>query len=306
MKFILFIISLTIFSSYTHAQDCRYEADAGTFSAPLINSTQIIEHVFSVRRNRLISLQCSNYRAYFGTGSSNSYDRKAFNGQNSLSYNLYRTIGLGDVLKDFPDAGPGEFISGNLPMPFNDDSKSFYVSLPDTMSIFELPAGVYTDIVPINFYSLRQNGSLQYQITRFLTISIEIPRFIELSLVPENAPHDSNSTSYLMDFGTMSSNQELAADLRVVGNLGYEVMMSSMNGGLLLNNPDSVSYQLKVGQGSYLSLSPAGSVHQVAQSQTGTNLDGQRFNLRVKLGEVAQTLRSGDYQDVITITIQAW
>lgn len=306
-----FLLSFLTFFALTlsvkvNAQGCGYNANVGTFTAALNDNTQVLEHGLSLLRTSNSTPNCSNFRVYFGKGNANSYERKAFSGSNGLSYNLYRTVGLGDMLKDFPDAGPGEFIAGNLPSSNTSFPQSFFVSLPNMTTVFALPPGVYTDVVPINFYAVRNNGAIEFQTARFLTISIEVPRYVELSLVPENAPHNPTSTSYLMDFGNMTSYQELAADLRIVGNVGFGVMMSSLNGGVLLNNPDSVAYQIKVGQGSYRSLSPAGSLHQVAQRNAGTNLEGERYNLRVKLGQLAQGLKGGEYQDVVTITIQAW
>lgn len=162
------------------------------------------------------------------------------------------------------------------------------------------------DVVTLNYYAKRNNGQVDYQTSRTLTIQIRIPRFVELSLVAENAPHDPNSTTYLMNFGQLTSYEQLGADLRVVGNVGYGVMMSSSHGSQLVNGASSVDYQIKVGPGPFRNLSPAGSLHQVAQSTSGTDLSGQRYNLKVKLGEVSEGLESGQYEDVITITIQAW
>jgi len=183
------------------------------------------------------------------------------------------------------------------------------VGFPDLDSIFtQSPSGVYTDVVPIQFYRVRSNGQVEYDTTRYLTISFNLPRYAELSIVPENSPHDASSTTYVMNFGTMVQNEELRADLYVKGNVGYGVMLSSMNGGKLMptsGGNSSVPYQIRVGNSGYLTPSPAGAQFTVAQRYFGTSSSGERYNLRVRLGNFSQ-LDDGDYQEVITITVQAW
>lgn len=302
----IFIALMT--SPALYAQFNCYDVDLNSsFSAAASRQEQILSHETSVRRSGFSPAPfCRDYEIYFGTGSANSYQRRAFSGNNSIPYNIYADASKGSVLKDFPDATAGEFLSGRASSRNRSYTEIFYISVPEITSIFSQPPGVYTDVIPINYYARSMFGTADFQTTRFLTIQIQIPRFVELSLVPENAPHDPNSTTYLMDFGAMNTNDEMGADLRVVGNVGFGVMMSSTNGSKLVNNNSSVDYQVKVGSGGYQSLAPAGSLYQMAQNSSGTSLNGKRFNLRVRLGQVDDSLESGTYEDVITITIQAW
>ena len=104
----------------------------------------------------------------------------------------------------------------------------------------------------------------------------------------------------------MEQNEEMRADLRVKGNVGYGVMLSSMNGGKLVGSGNTtVPYTIRVGSGSFFSPAPAGSQFTVAQRYFGTSTQGERYNVRVKLGTFGN-LDDGDYQDVVTITVQAW
>lgn len=297
--FLLLLIPLT-----SWAQDCGYTISMGSFMASVQEQPQTLAHTLTLER-KSPSANCENYRIYFGKGQANSYQRRAYSGSNSIPYNIYRSINQGNVLKDFGDAGPNEYItqaaaSRNVPY-----TSTWYVGVNDLDAMFSSPPGVYTDVVPVHIYQVRTNGQVTHQTTRYLTLSFNLPRYAELSLVPENAPHNPSSTSYVMDFGELQPQEVLGADLRVVGNVGFGVLMSSMNGGKLVSGSDNVPYTISVGGGNYFNLSPAGAHYFVASRNSGTNTSGQRYNLKVRIGNFAD-LGGGDYQDVITITVQAW
>jgi|GEM_PF-1418005 spore coat protein U-like protein len=310
MSFLVAGILGVFCSSEIYAQNCGYQVDLNySFSAEADSDEQVVSQATTITRpNNSPTPRCKDYQVYFGKGNSNSYQRKAYSGNESISYNIYADASKGSILKDYPDATPGEFLEGSAPSKNTPYSENYYVSVPDISSIFSRGPGVYVDVIPINYYAKRNNGNIDFQTSRYISIQIRIPRYVELSLVPENAPHNPNSTSYLMNFGLMSDQEELGADLRVVGNVGFGVLMSSSNGSKMLNGNSSVDYQIKVGNsnGGYRSLSPAGSLHQVAQSNSSTSLNGKRYNLKVRLGAVDDNLESGVYDDVITITIQSY
>lgn len=305
---LLLLLSLW-WSAAARAQDCGFTINMNSFVGNVGDTAQTNSHVATVTRGQnSADGNCSRFQVFFGKGLSNNYQRRAYSGTNSLAYNIYRSVSQGNILKDYGDAGPGEFLDVLSPAKFTAYSASFYISIPDLNSIFQSsPAGVYTDVVPLNFYNVKSNGTLEYQTTRYLTLSFNLPRYAELSIVPENSAHDRNATSYVMDFGVMEQNEELRADLWIKGNVGYGVMMSSLNGGRLAASgvSTSVPYQIRVGNGGYQTLAGAGASYTMAQNPFSTSSQGERYSLRVKLGTFGQ-LEGGDYQDVITITVQAW
>lgn len=306
MKFILpLFLFLTVKPLF--AQSCNYNLQFSPFNAQVSENPQVIEHNLSISRPTNSSqANCSNYHVYFSQGQANSYQRQANVAGNNIPYNVYKESNLSSILKDFGDASTNERLEGSLPDPNVTDQQSFYVRIPSLEEIFNSPANVYFDQILMNVYSVRSNGTLLYQRTGYLNILITIPRFAQLSLIPENAPFDPDSTSYTMNFGVMSSNQELGADLRVRGNVPFGIYMSSLNGSELVKQTQSVPYQIKVGDGNFRDLKPAGSMLYITQSNSRTNLDGNRYNIRTRLGEVPSSLDGGTYQDTITITIQAW
>src|SRR5690606_27438395 len=137
---------------------------------------------------------CANYHLYFSKGSANSYQRRAYSGSNSLPYNLYRDINRANILKDYGDAGASEFITGYAPNKFTPYTSTWYVGVPSLYENFTgAPAGVYTDTLPVNIYQVRNNGDIEFQTARWITLSFTIPRYVELSIVPQNQPHDATS-----------------------------------------------------------------------------------------------------------------
>lgn len=301
---LLVLLFMIIATTHSWSQDCGINISMNSFMGNVNDNPQTISHSLSLSRSSN-STNCDEYNIYFGKGYANNYQRKAYSGLYSLNYNLYRTVNQGNILKDHGDASNGEFLYLSAPVTNNAYTSTFYVGIPDLDSIFSTsPSGVYTDVIPIHFYRKKNNGTEEYQTSRYLTISINLPRYAELSIVPENSPHDPNSTTYVMDFGQMQQNQEMRADLVVKGNVGYGVMLSSMNGGKLKASGNTVvPYQIRVGSGGYFT--PGTWQSTVAQRYSGTSNSGERYNLKVKLGSFSN-LDDGDYQDVITITVQAW
>ena len=301
---------LLVVAGGARAYDCGYTIQMNSFLGDVKDNAQTNPHSATLTRGSGSNdNQCKRYQVYFGKGYSNSYQRRAYSGLNSLTYNIYRTVNQGNILKDYGDAGAGEFIDAQSPTQQTPSTITFAISIPDLDDIFtSSPSGVYTDVVPLNFYSVNPGEVPKYQTTRYLTLSFRLPRYAELSIVPENSSHNPTSTTYVMDFGNIEQNEELRADLWVKGNVGYGVMMSSMNGSKLVSTagPSStVPYTIRVGSGSYTTLSPAGNAFTMAQRFFGTNTQGERYNMRVKLGSFGQ-LEGGDYQDIITVTIQAY
>jgi hypothetical protein len=303
MKVLIIVLFL---SSTAYAQNCNYNVNTGNFTATLLPQAQVLPQEFTLSRPTNSSQSnCQTYHAYFGTGQANNYQRRAYAGSHSLTYNLYQAVTMGATLKDFGDAGPGEFITGFVPQPNVVNTSTFYVEVIDQSSSFAIPPNTYTDVVPINIYAVRSNGNLELQATRFFTLSFTIPRYAEVSIVPVNAPHDPTATTYVMNFGEMTPHQELEADLRIKANVPYGLWISSLNGGQLRKNPSttSVPYQIRIGAGPYLT--PTSSGQWVLNENSPSTSSGRPYRLNVRLGNFS-SLDDGDYEEAITLTVQAY
>lgn len=303
---VLCTVVLLFFSLTGYAQNCNYQLNLGNFTASVQDIGQVLPHTLDLLLPQNSPQgPCENYRVYFAKGQANSYQRRAYSAGNSLEYNLYQSVNMGVILKDFGDAGPGEFITGYAPTKNVSYPSTFYVEVKSKNTLFAVPPGVYTDTLPLNVYAVRSNGSIQYQVSRWMTLAFNVPRYAELSIVPENAPHDPQSTVYVMDFGLMQPQQELRADLRIKANVPYGLRVSSTNGGQLRKSPSTtvVPYQLRFADGAWFA--PTNSPSWLGQETSGTTISGRSYKIRVKLGNFA-ALDDGDYQDTLTFTVEAY
>mgnify|MGYP002152372033 CR=1 FL=1 len=303
--FILLLFLSVIVGQKLHAQNCNFNITSSNFVGEVQNNEQVVSYEFQLRRGRN-SNNCRNFRAYFGKGNANSYSRKVFNGSKTVNYNLYQDSGVNNILKDFGDANTGEYLEGNLLNRNTDYTFRVYIKIPNLDSVFSNGPGYYNDLIPINFYGVKNNGSVIYQKSAYVNIQIIIPRFAELSVGPIGASHDPSSTQYTLDFGSIQNNESLQASLNVKGNVGFGIYMSSMNGGKLINNNSFINYLVKVGNSNQINLSNPGQSYYMTQRNNGTPQSAESFPVTVQLQTLSPNAESGKYVDVITITVNAW
>lgn len=135
------------------------------------------------------------------------------------------------------------------------------------------------------------------------TVTIMIPTKINISVVDEGAAFDVSATSKVLNFGYLSLNQEKSADVRVVSNTPYRILMSSQNNGNLKHSGSGslIGYELKI-NGAVVSLSSSASSPAPIGTGDQTSSAGDRFNARVRITTDTDRKTSGIYEDVITIT----
>lgn len=306
MKKLMILMILMILTVSAHAYNsCKLTVTSNNYLGTLQNSVQSDPHDISLS-TRKNSNNCKNFRVYFSTGGANNYNRKASNYNSSIPYNLYLDSGLNTVLKDYQVAGTNEYMSINLPSKNTTYTFPFYVKLVDLNSVFNSGAGYYGDQIQANIYSVKSNGSLEYQLTAYYYFQFIIPRYAELSLVPLGSAHDPTKTTHLVDFGNLTTNKTQSLSLKVKGNVGFGIYMASQNGSQLKNGNESIPYQIKVSTNNYRSLSNPGQSYYMLQRNTGTSSNSEDFPVSLKIGQIPQNPKTGDYQDVITVTVQAW
>ena len=302
---ILIFTFLLMLSSNAYSQNCNYSVSANQFVGEIQPQQQSVAHSFSITRPNN-NINCRNFKAYFSKGGANSYNREASQGSKTVNYNLYKEAPLNNVLKEKGDATSNEYISGNIPTQNDSYDFNFFVKLIDLDSVFSNGPGYYNDLIEIRIYAIKKNGSEVYQRTIFVNIQIIIPRYAELSLGPANFSHDPSSTQHLMFFGQLNENDEKEATLNLRGNVGFGVYMSSQNGSALVNQSSQVPYQIKVGSNNYTSLSNPGQSYYITQRNNGLPPGTTSYPIKVKIGAIPLNAESGNYADVITVTISVY
>ncbi|MFG1484578.1 spore coat protein U domain-containing protein [Halobacteriovorax sp. DA5] len=288
------------------AAKCDLNVSVNNFVGTISSSVQAVSHPITISRSRNAA-QCEVIRAFYSTGGAGNYNRMASTSNNSIPYNLYSDSNMATVLKDVSDATQaGEYSVINLPVRYNSYQSNFYIKQVDLDTVFSSGSGYFGDNIQISFYSIKNNGQLEYETTAYFYLQLVVPRYAELSLVPLGSPHDPNSTQYIMNFGNLTSQDVKSATLNVKGNVGFGVYMTSQNGSLLKNAASSVPYQVKVGPNNYASLSNAGQETFMFQRNNATSINAESYPIYVKLGNVPTNASTGDYEDVITVTVKAW
>lgn len=306
MRSLKALVIFIVFVSYSaYAQNCNFNITASNFVSEIQDNEQIVSYSFDISRSNN-SNNCRTFRAYFGKGNANSYARRVFNGNKSINYNIYQDSGLNNILKDFGDANAGEYLEGELTNVNTNYSFIVYIRVTNLDSVFSNGPGYYNDLIPINFYGVRNNGSTVYQRSAYVNIQIIIPRFAELSIGPSGSSHDPSNTQYTMDFGTIQNNESLDASLIVKGNVGFGIYMSSMNGGKMVNKNSFIHYLIQVGNSNVIGLNNPGQNYYITQRNSATSQSGENFPVNIQLQSLSPNAESGNYTDVITITINPW
>ncbi len=225
---------------------------------------------------------------------------------NSLAYYVYDDVAQRNILKDLSvSPSPAEVLSGSFPdsSKFQTQTRNFAVAIP--AGTFPV-AGTYTDTLIMTLYpgTVTSHGTSADQSSFSLTI--KVPKLMDLSLVAANSFFDLNSVALTMDFGLLSAGSTRSADLVVRSNAPYGVTVTSRNGGIMkINDPadsSTVPYTFDV-NGTARTL-PAGTAASIASGMAPTGFEGTRFRLSFTIGDFGMATE-GTYSDVLTLTVIA-
>ncbi len=300
MKFLFLFLLMA--SGYAEAT-CDHTITLSNATIQIQNAIQVVQVNYTIRREDPSNGRCSRYRLYFTKGIANSYQREAANtGGQRADYNLHQNIQMSGILKDRNDANSGtEYIAGNTPDEKVDYTGSFFISVPGLSAQGSLSGGTYTDNIQIRVFSLDNNSNHEPEEVQPFSVNLLVNTTMEISLVDEGGSHNASSTAKILNFGNLSTNQEMGADIMVSSNFSYQVRLSSLNNGNMKRGSQNLAYQLRVNNTAYSMTSSASTPVTVATgAATGTN--PARYNVKVKITGATTGLVAGDYEDTITIT----
>lgn len=158
--------------------------------------------------------------------------------------------------------------------------------------------GDYEANFTMRLYSGTLTGSHSLHDTESFRLRYRMNKRIDLSLVSSGAPFDLGSTSKTMNFGTLSSGQQMDFDLVIKTNAGYRVRLESQNRGKLIFRTSSVPYTLSLG-GGVVALD--GEVI-VAQGGGVSGNNGYRLPGRITISALGDA-QAGTYTDAVTIRV---
>ena len=259
--------------------------------------------VVSTMTIRHTGAACS-YFITFSAGNSGVFTtRTATNGANSLNYQIY-DISNKNVLEDL-SANPSSanVLNGHFATGTGTQIQTF----TSYFAASQLPvAGTYADSITMNIYIGTVSSHGASVGTRAFSVSTTVPILLDIAIVPTGSPFNVTNVSMTFNFGTLSTGQNLSADLIVRSNYLNTVTATSTNGQVLLNTIPGDTSQIpytfsfnRVG----ITLPKATAV-KVITSQPATPPSGKRCPMSVTIGTVG-FVSAATYSDIITFTATA-
>lgn len=294
-----------MFSLMAYGQNCNFQFDQNQINVNYNGNSLTTFFFITVYRpnNSSSSSVCDRVAFFFGRGYANSYQRKVYKNGDTIGYTLENISPTG-TLKTYDDhSGQGEFLSTYI-----DKNQTKILTGLFKMPAQNMPggAGHYQDVVNVTVYGYQNENSVSQGMTKQLVINVQTQASMNLSIVPEGANYNGSSTSATLDFGTLTQNEELGADLIVKSNIGYRVRVgSNQNGNLKHSNQNVyIPYQFRFA-GSIVNLNGTnGNPTSVVTVPGGSAASGDRYNMRIRIGN-PQGKPFGNYSDFITVSIQS-
>lgn len=231
-------------------------------------------------------------------GSGGSFTpRRLASGGNRLNYNLFTSGTLAGILKDLPGATASEVIAGSFGgSGTQTQGITYFYDVPAQQIV---AAGTYSDTVQFKLFQGTLAGSNALAQTVNVTHRAVVGATVQLSL--GSGAFNPAQTSQTLNFGNLSTGQQLGINLLVRGNNGFDVKMKSTNGSkLMLSAADTVPYTMTVAAAAADLTGTA----PVASVTGATGLAGNTFPILVTIGTVsASALTPGTYGDSVAITV---
>ena len=237
-----------------------------------------------------------------GGGSGSVENRQLKDGTKTTEYFLYTDVQNQTLIKDIA-ANPtsDEVLSGY----FSNNQSQITVSYTYVIPPAEFPAtGYYSDSVVVTLYSGTLSNYTQVSQTT-IQYAVQVPYEVNLSVVPTGAAFDVNSTAITLDFGVLTSGLERSADIVVLANTPYKLLLTSSNGSRLTRadqwEDSEIPYICSV-NGSTVNL-PSYQAVEIGQS-TPTPAEGDRYELDFVIGDFWD-VTTGIFQDTLQISLQS-
>jgi len=256
------------------------------------------------------ALGCNYYVTLSAGLSGNMNQRELARGAGErLDYNVYTTAGKTNILKD-NSAGASNHIVGSFPAlasVLQTANHSLHWTI-EPEQIFVTSATQFADNnLTIRLYAEVLLGIYAVADTKTISFRAKAESSVDLSLVNTGGSFSSSDTNQTVDFGTLTSGEQLAFDTIIRSNAAnYSVSMQSQNSQSMVHTGSmgaTIPYLINF-NGSNINLSSGNSV-QVTSSSAITGSGGARFPTSFTIGTLTGAETAGTYQDIITVTISA-
>lgn len=249
---------------------------------------------------------CSFYLACSNNGSSDagSYtDRSLAQGAYTLPVRLCLDAACAVQCKTRNEASSSEVAAGSFPDGTNSPSTQTLTIFPRAGALEYPRFGLFSGAFDVRLYNGAFNSATLERSETF-TLTYNMQKAIDLSIVDTGAPFSASSTSKTLDFGTLATGVQRTADLILKFNAGYRILLSTAHAGKLLRvgGTQTIDYSVTIdGAAVALPSTPT----QVASGSGVSPEGGKRMPVVVTVGTVGPSHAPGNYQDSVMITVQA-
>lgn len=240
--------------------------------------------------------------------SGNASQRKMARGSDRLNYNVY-TNGAKNIWQSTGNYNGGGVLSGTFPQTniLQSNQHTFYwtiAPLPSTAVSYS--ASRFDDSVTIQLWAELALGIYTLNSSATVTLQARAESIVELSLVDTGAGFSGNDNAQTLDFMDLTSGESLSYDTLIRSNAGYTVKFQSANGQTLqhlVNGGYKIPYSMTFGGGSVNLMS--GNQVTAATSPSVTSAGGDRYATQFTIGTLSGAEATGNYRDIITVTLSS-
>lgn len=287
--------------------ECEFELRTEQLIYTLADTNQSIPGQLIISRKKDSGPHCNDYFLAFSKGAAGSYNRRALGNTNEfLLYNVYKNPNMTGVLKEAADVlSNNDILSGSIKKDTTEVA-IFYLQ-PGVINSSELPlAGRYRDTLKVHAYSGTYSNA-KYEMSRDQYIEFIVPKFISLSLVGKDEPHDQYKTARTIDFGELEEREFGEFDVRIVSNAGFVLKVSSLNNGVLKRVNGSganseIAYDFFANGIAHSLRGTAVSPAAIAISEGKTLSVGAHVPVKIIIKNVSNK-EPGTYQDYLTLSV---
>lgn len=274
-------------------------------------SNETFSQTYTVTTNFTAGYFEPNANSYltFSSGSSGSFEpyRKQEKEVGvTLDYQLYNNLMDKFILKDF-SANP---TSNNVLSHYFSGSSEYIheysLEIPENQYSI---GGTYTDTITLNLYS-RSMQNPRLRDSDSVTFTTIVPIELDIAVVNPGGSFTFSDPDYTLDFGFLSEGEQMGFDVIVQANTYYNIEVQSEQGGALepvslTGDPSKIDYTLTFNTTDYTLGTSKVVLHEngIPTNPEVNPADG-RFPVTITI-DPFDWPTSGDYQDILTFTIQA-
>lgn len=209
-------------------QDINWLGSEGVGYSPFSDANNLDKVYFDIQPENSFS---GAYFVTFSKGQNSSdYNRRAVNGQDAISYQIYGEQDRQFPLKAIPDlVRSRDVIVGDVTQPGQTQRQVFYVSVPPHQYV---KPGTYTDVIDLKIYSGSQDNDVSRVEIDSARIQVRIKVVDVMQIAVGNDAFGSTGSTLRIALERIEPGRVEECAIRVRSNRDFNLLIGSQNGGM--------------------------------------------------------------------------